>query len=308
MKIEFLIPGSPTDAFFSQVAMFRLDLDALGGIYERARLVLCLGAPRAAAVPVRWKPHLRRVDVLWAPETVYHATGTGSVFRYELLDASSDLSILCDADTLLARPFDPASLEDFVQRPAVRGVIAHYPPPLGDDAGRDYSPQGPDWFWQFIARRTLGTEIDFPHEYSLQVPGGRAPFYVNYGAVIGTFDLLRRLRDELAWLLPRIRADLANRFAGQIGLTLGCLAGGIPTEPLPMRYNFPNDPIADRLYPEELSQVVLLHYLRLERFDRQRIFTSEDDFKAFLALRLNGSDHVFQDRIRSITGGAYPFR
>jgi hypothetical protein len=248
------------------------------------------------------------VEVLWAPEAVYHATGTGGVFRYELLDASSDLSILCDADTLLIRPFDPGSLEDFVRRPAVRGVIAHYPPPLGDDVGRDYSPQGPDWFWRFIAQRTLGIEIDFPHQYSLQVPGGRAPFYVNYSAVIGTFDLLRRLRDELVWLLPRIRADLANRFAGQIGLALGCLAGGIPTEPLPMRYNFPNDPIADRLYSEELSQVVLLHYLRLERFDWQRIFTSPDAFESFLGLRFTGSDHVFLERIRSITGGEYPFR
>jgi len=154
MKIEFLITGSPADGFFSQVAMFRLNLEARGGIYERARLVLCLGAPRAEAVPCRWKRHLRRVEVLWAPEAAYHATGTGGVFRYELLDASSDLSILCDADTLLIRPFDPASLEDFVRRPAVRGVIAHSPVPSSMTPAKttrrrarigsgDSSPSGP---------------------------------------------------------------------------------------------------------------------------------------------------------------------
>jgi len=308
MKIEFLIPGSPNEGFFSQVAMFRLGLDALGGIYERARLVLCLGAPRASAIPPRWNRHFRGIEVLWAPEDVYRSNGTGGVFRYELLDAASDLSILCDADTFLMRPFTPCSLEHFVRSPAIRGVIAHYPPPLFDDAGHDYSPQGPEWFWRFMGQQTLGAAVDFPHTYTLQEPASRTPFYVNYGAVIGNFDVLRRLRDELQWLLPRIRASLSNRFVGQIGVALGCLAGHIPSEAIPMRYNFPNDPIAERRYPEELANVVLLHYLRTNHFDRQRIFTSADSFQSFLSLNLTGSDQAFQDRIREITGSHYPFR
>lgn len=307
MKIEFLIPGSPNDAFYSQVAMFRLGLDALGGIYEQARVVLCLGAPQASAVPARWKPHMERVEVFWAPESVFRSHGTGGLFRYELLDASCDVSVLCDADTLMLRPFEPEALKYFVHRPAIRGVIAHYPPPLADEAGHDYSAQGPQQFWRLIARRTLGVAIDFPHEYSLQPPPAPAPFYINYGAVVGTFDVLRRLRDELVWLLPRIRTSLHNRFAGQIGITLGCLAGRIPTEALPMRYNFPNDPIAEHRYPAELSHVVLLHYLRLTHFDRQRIFTSADAFLEFLGLTLTGSEQILQERIRGLTGGRYPF-
>lgn len=307
MKIEFLIPGSPTDAFFSQAAMFRLGLDSLGGIYERARVVLCLGAPEIHAIPPRWRPYMSRIDVLWAPVELVRLNGTGGVHRYDLIDAASDLSILCDADTLMVRPFDPQALRAFVDAPAIRGVIAHYCPPLVDDTGKDYGDRGGEWFWRFISARAVGRIIPCSYTYSLD-PGQQAcPFYVNYGFVCGTFEVLRRLKHELASLLPRIRADLANRFAGQIGIALSCHAAGLPVEALAMRYNFPNDPAADARYPDELAQAVLLHYLRLEHFDRQRIFVSASAFHEFLGLPLDGSNRVFQARVREITGGVYPF-
>lgn len=307
MKIEFLIPGVPTDAFYSQIAMFRLGLDSLGDPYRQARLVLCLAGPHAAPVPARWRPYLGRVDVLWAPPEIHRRDGHAGLFRYEVLDPASDLTILCDADTLMLRPFDAAALLEFVRRPAVRGVIAHGPPPLIDDSGRDHSTRGSGWFWHHIAEQTLGRTLPLDHAYTLRDGQDPCPFYLNYGAVIATPELFRRVRDELTRVMPRARTVLANEFICQIGLALGCAAAGVPCEALPMRYNFPNDPVADARYPDELEHVVLMHYLRLQRFDRHRIFASAAAFTEFLGLRLEGSNRVFQQRVREISGGAYPF-
>jgi hypothetical protein len=307
MKIEFLIPGSPTEAFYSQAAMFRLGLDSLGGIYARARIALCLGAGQQTDIPARWQPHLDRVDVCWAPVDYFLRDGHPGTYRYEVLDPNCDVSVLCDADTLLVAAFDPGDLLAFVARPAIRGVIAHYPPPLRDAAGRDYSDRGPDDFWTLLAARTLGRDLPAEHHYTLSSAQTPCPFYVNYGFVLGQYELLRRLRAKLAWLLPRIRETLANRFVDQMGLTLGCAAGDIPTEALPIRYNFPNDPVADARYPGELAAVKLIHFLRTDHFDRGRIFTSAAEFESFLELELTGSNLLFQKRVREITAGSYPF-
>jgi hypothetical protein len=307
MKIEFLIPGSPNDAFFSQVAMFRLALDSLGGIYERSRLVLSLGGEDGTPVPAKWKPHLGRVELRRTPDEHSRRGGNCGSFRYELLDDCADLSILCDADTLLLRAFDPGVLEGFVRRPAVRGVIAHFPPPLMDNSGHDYSGHGQHWFWNFIAGRTVGKNMDFAHCYTLMTSQVPCPFYVNYGFVVGTPGLFRRLRDESTALLPKIRVLLDNYFADQIGLAVACAATGVPTEAMPMRYNFPNDPVADAMYPDELTSAVVIHFLRTRLFDRHRIFASPAAFEEFLGLPLVGSNRVLQHRVQEITGGTYPF-
>ena len=43
MKLDFLLCGSANDAFFSQIAFFRLCLNALGGVYSDARVVAVFG-------------------------------------------------------------------------------------------------------------------------------------------------------------------------------------------------------------------------------------------------------------------------
>lgn len=307
MKIEFLIPGIPNDAFCSQLAMFRLALDSLGGIYESSRLVFCLGGDDRVPVPEKWKPHLGRVELRRTPRDHLRRGGNCGSFRYEVFDDGADLSILCDADTLLVRAFDPGVLENFAQRPAVRGVIAHSPPPMTDNSGHDYSGHGQVWFWNFIADRTTGKSMDFDHCYSLMEGQVPCPFYVNYGFVMGTPGLLGRLRDESMLLLPKIRALLDNYFANQITLAVACAAVGVATEALPMRYNFPNGRVADTMYPGELARALVIHYLRTSHFDRHRIFTSPPAFREFLDLPLAGSNLVFQQRVREITGGKYPF-
>ena len=82
---------------------------------------------------------------------------------------------------------------------------------------------------------------------------------------------------------------------------------GLPVRALPMRWNFPNDPIADRMYPQELEHVVFLHYLRGQAFRRDRVFADAQAFARFLDRPVEGSNAVFQRAVARITGGRYPF-
>lgn len=306
MKIEFLLCGSPTDAFYSQTAMFRLALDSLGGIYRRARLVLSIGDGEVAAVTARWRPHLRDVEVLGMPRTTARESTSSGMFRYTVLDASCDLSLLCDADTLPLAAIDPAVLQHMAERPAIRGVIAHFPPPFAA-SGLLRGCRSPQDVWQTLARSVLHRPLPLDHRHTLTREPTACPFYVNYGVVIGGFESLRALYDQLRIVQPQARRFLGNEFHAQVGLTLACQAAGLATEALPMRYNFPNDPLADAMHAGELEQVKFMHYLRTEAFDRHRIFASAAEFGSFLRLELSGSNRVFQDRVREITAGTYPF-
>ncbi|HUF47056.1 MAG TPA: hypothetical protein VMM93_04510, partial [Vicinamibacterales bacterium] len=90
-------------------------------------------------------------------------------------------------------------------------------------------------------------------------------------------------------------------------LTLAIAAAGAPTLALPMRFNFPNDPRAEQMYPDELVNVVVFHYLRTTNFDRHRIFVSADEYHRFLKQRLGGVDESFQQAVRARLGPDYPF-
>ena len=69
----------------------------------------------------------------------------------------------------------------------------------------------------------------------------------------------------------------------------------------------PTDPLAEKRYPEEMSHVVVFHYLRTENFDRHKIFTSAEEYAHFMALRLTGADGSFQRSVKRIMGPDYPF-
>jgi hypothetical protein len=311
MKLEFFVCGSPNAAFYSQAAMFRLALDSFGGDFARARLVLCLGAHERQPLPARWEPHFRAIEVQWAPVDSFLEHGDGSYHVYDLVDPGADLSFVCDADTLPLRPLPADFLAGLLAEPAIAGVLAHRMPPRHDAKGRDLRHLDVRGFWAHLGREVTGAEPDLHYELPLPLPPQRhldpSPFYLNYGFIAATPALFRALHEQLDIVQPRVREVLDNDFYMQLAIPMAVQRGALPTRVLPMRYNFPNDPLADAAYPDELAQVVVVHYLRTERFDRHRIFATAQAFNAFLALQLSGSDAVFQGFVRGLTGGRYPF-
>ena len=74
-----------------------------------------------------------------------------------------------------------------------------------------------------------------------------------------------------------------------------------------MRYNFPNDPVAETMYPGELQELAIVHYLRTTHFDRHEIFATPDAYSAFLQQPLSGASQVFRDAVSLRLGQQYPF-
>lgn len=306
MKIEFLIAGSPNDAFYSQVAMFRLALDALGDLYHRARIVLCLVSKEGPSpTPERWQPWLNRVEIQWADQE-HAARLTHGQELFALTDASADISIICDADTMFLRPLPEDFLAEMVASPAICAVIAHYPTPthnFDDFPGPASTPE----MWQRMGE-ALGCPIPLTVPYLLARDGALGPsFYVNHAFVAAPPDLIRQLGVLQTAVRPALESVLTNQYDDQIAVALAVETGKLPHRRLPLRYNFPNDQDADELYPEEMQQVIMMHYLRRNAFERHAIFASAAAFDEFLALPLTGSNAVFQEAVRTLTQGKYPF-
>ena len=310
VRIEFLMCGNPTDAFLSQGAIVRRQLDRLGGDYARARLVFCFGVSEPGPIPERWVPHYENIEVHWADTEEFRRDGNGAqgYKLFQLLDPMADISMICDADTLVLNPFPTAFFDEMRSSPAICGAIGHYPPPLSHDGPAIAELPSDDLgLWSLLADRILGRPIAMRHAYSLLRPLRPCPFYINHGVVAGPPALLAALFEEMRDIIPRIRSVLDNDFCDQLGITLGIERRGLPCRPLPMRYNFPNDPIADELYQEELANVVVMHYLRTDHFDRHRIFHKETEFAHFMRAPLSGSNAIFREYVRQLTGGQFPF-
>lgn len=304
IRLDFVIPASPTDAFFSQIAMFRLGLDALGGEYRNARVVAVFGDSRITPVPHKWRAHFERIDIEWADPSLFERFRfrAQSDRRFEIIRPDADIAVSCDADTLLIRPFEP-TIVDAIINGELGGVIAHYHFPWDKSSG------DPPSDWEAISQSVIGTKIRMSHHYTLTefADRDRCPFYVNLGFLIGSPKTMNRLHNGCEEIKEAVISALGNRFYEQVATALAVAKQAIPAIALPLRYNFPNDRIADGKYPEELNQVCLFHYLRTEKFDRHKIFVDESAFDAFMKLDLVGSDRVFQSCVRDITKGAYPF-
>lgn len=132
--VEFLFCGSPDDAFYSQVAFFRLSLDRLGDQGRAARVVAVLGAPYDSPMPPRWVRHFERIEVHYAPpdESGRPPLEAASDLRYRLVTPGCPCSCLCDADTVPARPLPQGFLDELRHQPAVCGVSSDR---AGIDAG-----------------------------------------------------------------------------------------------------------------------------------------------------------------------------
>jgi len=309
-RLDFLVAASPTPAMLSQILFFRMCLNALGGPYADARLVATLGDHDAETLPGNWRRYFDKIDVEWA-----HAPGATNPLhraqhdrRFEVIRPDADIAIICDADVALMRPFDNL-ISKLVSQPALAGVIAHYPFDLASGQSVPISERSPEKDWCDLSQKYIGKPIECSYPFTLMDPASkfRAPFYVNYGVVIGTPEIFTEFYKHDLRIRDLLSAEVGDWWGPQISLALAVADINLPCKTLPMRYNFPNDPMADKLYPDELESVIFMHYLRHTLFDRNLIFSDATAFDAFIARDLSGSDEVFRSFVERLTGGYYPF-
>lgn len=241
-SIEFLIAASPTPGFYGQIAMFRKSVHEF---YPDARVDVCYGpVPDGTSYPAQ------------------------SMERYQRINPSADVSILCDADTMMVRPIDDV-LQDLIRRPALAGVPCFGQPPY---------------------------PVNWP---------GPCPFYVNHGFVGAPPPILARLYEASLEAIDAL-SDYPDQFwVPQIAISFAAHSHRLPLLPMPLRFNFPNDGVADAKYPYELADIRIIHYMNCGEYDRGRIFCEPQAFAEFMDKPLTGSSLVLQERVRHLTGGVF---
>lgn len=307
-KLAILIPGSPTAAFYSQISAIALALTKLTWSRWRPTIYAFFGAEYETewqAAWERWRPHLREVEIVRVSEEHFRRAD-----RWAQVDATinlaprdADVLMSMDADTLPVESFEHI-LDEVAQYNQVAGVIAHYPVPPALAPREDWARWAASLGSQpveFSQRHTLA-ESDSPpvrHE---------APFYVNGGVVFYAREAFNLFAPRyLAYRAKLMELMDDNNYAGQVAFTLAVSEEHLNARALPLRYNFPNDPIAESLHADELNQVVIYHYLRTDAFNRHHIFASAQHYSDFLALSLGGVNRSFQEAVRRQFGPTYPF-
>lgn len=306
-KVAFLIPASPTDAFYSQIAAISRGLKALRWSAWEPSIHAFFGGndPADAGDTLdQWLPHLQDVEMTRVSQLNYIKQGNWAQCDATIISAPRDADVLVslDADTFPAGEFEDV-LDRVMQTQCIAGVIAHYPFP--GSKGMDD--------WNVMAKAYISRPLDFSFTHSLVGPDEaearrQAPFYLNGGVVFYSrtcFDAFAAKYLSLRAVLMRTMEN--NDFSSQVATTLAIADASIPSWSLPMRYNFPNDAIAQQLQPEESKNVIFHHYLRTSRFNRHAIFATAAEYNSFMALELDGPDLKFQEDVRNVLGTKYPF-
>src|SRR5262249_23932190 len=132
-RLEFRIPISPTDAFFSQVHFFDLALRRLGGPYERSRLVVIVGDKCNLEEVRMGNPWSAERNVVWqkVPDQTFDRYGLHGTadWRFMVDGEAADIIILSGADTVLVRDIDPLFRLLSGDHAVTAGHMAHLPPP-----------------------------------------------------------------------------------------------------------------------------------------------------------------------------------
>lgn len=297
-SLEVRIPISPRADYFNRI---RIIAQSIREFYPAARIRVTVGAeaepcdlsselPWSEGLGVRWH---------WVGEDDFRRwNGTQHPYIATMMERfqppfSTDFVVMLDADIVAVRRFD----ELFDGAQSIKGMMAHVTPFLDAHAAT----------WE-----TLYAGYGLPKpEFNAEVSGWRAmeadprrrysPPYFNTGVLFAPTPLLEKLYEPYMDALQYVRSRMDTYFFEQIALTLAAAKAGIPLEPLPLRYNYPNQVEFDARHPGELVNIRLLHFLRTEVVHRDRDFETPDAIRGLIARRgLFGSNEVLRDRIAGI--------
>jgi hypothetical protein len=272
-RVEFRIPISPTEKFFSLVRFYNFALRRLDSAgYREARLVIVVGDHCDLDLVRRENRWSEKSNVVWerVPDEIFDEfdwAGTAN-WRLGIPADDADIVVLSDADTVLLRDIDPLLMELPVETPAIRGHMAHLPPPLGTKSIAPPSEGVDFWPWLFGL-----LDIPWPaatYRYSMDADASlpTAPAYFNLGFVALNAQALTLFAPEIVETTRRVTAATDSLMRCQIALTLIAHRAGINIGTLPAAYNAANDTIHLNTNALTVEQIRVLHFLRENEIDR----------------------------------------
>jgi hypothetical protein len=301
MRLEFRIPISPTSGFYSQVRLFDFALRLLGAPYREARLLVCVGDNCDIELVKRensWSSN--RVQWEAVPNEVFDEFGIHGTADWRLIPPASavDLVILCDADTVLLRDIDPLLAAFPTDRPALRGHMAHFPPPAF--GGELPDPSSVD-FWPKLFEHFGVSEPDRLFDYSLdeakRLP--QIPAYFNLGFVVLNPAALAILGSVILDFQRTFIRTVDSHMRCQIALTILSYKEGLDIDVLPAVYNAANDIAHLKNNYLSSEDIRVLHYLRNDEIERNLVL-QEQHIDEFLTKELrNPANRLLQGVARA---------
>ena len=241
--------------------------------YRDARLLVIVGDHCDLDAVRRGNKWSENFDIGWerVPDEIFaefHWAGTAN-WRFNIPAGDFDIIVLSDADTVLLRDIDPLLMEFPLEEPAVRGHMAHLPPPVKSAAP---SAAGPDfWPWLFNV-----FDVPWPadtYRYSMDVDGSLppCPAYFNLGFVAVNAKALAVFTREIIETTRRVTATTDSLMRCQIAFAVIAHRAKINIGTLPAAYNAAND--LGHLNQNGLTadQIRVLHFLRSDEIDRDEL-------------------------------------
>jgi len=273
VSVEIHIPISPRPSFFTMVHFFAASLRRQGGAFSEAKIFVSVGDdcepfdiddvhPELAKYNISW----RWVDRMAFKEQTYFATG---LCRWK--DFKSDYIIMADADTLVLG--DISESLSWLKGPrSLCGTIATFPPFMARSGNNTDAEQWPELFKFAGLVPPLFDAVypGFEHFYRSDQGVRAAPPYYNYGFVLGTREAMELIAKTIENDCQTAAGYMKTDLHAQAGLTLSIVRNKVVVSYLPTRFNMWNWPPYANAFPEDFSNVKLLHYLHPDIFDKTR--------------------------------------
>lgn len=307
-QLEIRTAISPLDFFFNRIHFIALSIRSLGGICATAPIRVAVGAdeqphdlharlPWSRPLGIEWGWIDRSDFVAWKDSANPYLATIAARFMPPF---TARHVLVLDPDVIPIAPFNDlvAKIES---SPAVLGVIAHHSPFWSKDPGSHRR------IWNLLYSAAGLGEPRFELQHSAwgiydQVEERRlSPPYFNSGMILAPSDMLTPLWPHYVEGLRVIAESLNTYFYDQIGFTLALAKSGVPYRSLPLRFNFPNEPVFDVKLAQELSDVRFLHVMRTEIVHRDESFKTLDTVAHLVSRKdLTGSNEAFRRKIAQL--------
>lgn len=272
-RLEFRIPISPTNAFFSLVRFYNFALRRqCSPCYRDARLLIVVGDYCDLDEVRRRNRWSEDFNIVWerVPDRVFdefHWGGTAN-WRFKVAAPDADMIILSDADTVLIRDIDPLLAEGWEGAPAVWGHMAHFPPGPGVKSIAPHPSDPAYWPWLF---EVFDISEPFPtYRYSMDASGQlpMAPAYFNLGFVALNPAALEIFAAGIEDVTRRVTAATGSWMRCQIAVTILAHKAGMRVVTLPATYNAANDLMHLEFNNVSPDDIRVLHYLRDDEINK----------------------------------------
>jgi hypothetical protein len=302
--IEFRIPISPNEAFFSQLRLFNYALRRLGSSpYRDARILIVVG-DRCDIDEVRDKNRWSEdFNVVWErlPDEIWDEFGMWGTanWRLNIPVGEADIIILSDADTVLLRDIDPL-LSDFpATEAAIRGHMAYRPPPsLQGTLAPDARSSG-FWPWLFEVFRIPWPATTYSYSIDPSKQWAAAPAYFNLGFIALNPKAMSFFDAEIADITRWVNKLTGSWMRCQIAMTIIAYRARMNIATLSAAYNAGNEIAHLALNDLTASDIRVLHYLQSDEIDRSTLLlpTLIDEFLA--RPLLNPANLALQNLLRN---------